>query len=171
MTFTIRPGRIEDAYGIALVQVETWKTTYTRIVPDSYLSSLDVGLRAEKWKEQFEFDTALIFVAESLSSIVGFVSGGKLRDAIAGYDAELYAIYVLQAEQRRGLGKMLTQKLVGALHAKGHQSLIVWVLEKNPSVGFYAHLGGSPVAQKQIEIGGAKLTEIAFGWLGLDNLL
>jgi hypothetical protein len=47
----------------------------------------------------------------------------------------------------------------------------VWVLEKNPAVGFYSRLGGSPIAQKKIEIGGVELQEIALGWPSLESLI
>ncbi|NYE07104.1 hypothetical protein F4694_003889 [Bacillus niacini] len=32
---------LTDAKGIAKVHVDSWKTTYTNIVPDAYLNSLD----------------------------------------------------------------------------------------------------------------------------------
>ena len=171
MNFTIRQARIEDARAIAFVQVGSWKSTYSGIVPDEYFASLSVESRTEKWEEQFHTGTTLIFVAEDTTGVFGFVSGGKLRDPIDGYDAELYAIYLLQQKQRQGVGKLLLQKLVAGLRANHLRSLIVWVLARNPSVGFYVRLGGSQVAEKQIDIGGVQLTELAFGWTNLDYLL
>jgi L-amino acid N-acyltransferase YncA len=171
MTIMIRPGRVEDAHGIAAVHVESWRTTYTEIVPNDYLASLDVGVRAQSWREHLREETTLILVAEEASRIVGFASGGKLREAIDAYDAELYAIYLLQENQSKGTGKLLVQRLAAQLRADGFTSLVVWVLEKNPAVGFYQRLGGSPIAQKSIEIGGAQLQEIALGWPSLDRLL
>lgn len=171
MHFTIRQARTEDAGSIALVQVETWKTTYAGIVPDAYLSSLSVESRTENWKEQFQAGTTLLFVAEDATGVFGFASGGKLREPIDGYDAELYAIYLLKEKQQQTAGKLLLRKLAEALRARGFHSLIAWVLEKNPSVGFYLRVGGSAVAEKQIEIGGVPLRELAFGWADLDELI
>jgi L-amino acid N-acyltransferase YncA len=167
----IRPARIEDAAAIARVHVESWKTTYAGIVPDSYLASLTAESRADSWKQQLEKQTALIFVAEDEAGVFGFVCGGALRDSIPGFDAELYAIYLLQQKQRRGIGRMLVRKLVEVLDREDFHGLIIWVLEQNPSAGFYAHLGGAPVLEKEIEIGGAQLTEIAFGWPDIRGLL
>ena len=42
--------------------------------------------------------------------------------------------------------------------------MLAWVLETNPSVSFYKRLGGILVADKLIQIGGADLVEVAFGW-------
>jgi L-amino acid N-acyltransferase YncA len=171
MNFAVRQARIEDANGIARVHVESWKTTYAGIVPDAYLASLDPEPGAEVWREWLNEGRARIFVAEDASGVFGFVSGGKLREPLEGYDAELYAIYLLQQKQRHGAGRSLVQKLAETLRRDGFRSLIVWVLEKNPAVDFYSSLRGSPVAEKPIEIGGAQLTEIALGWTSLDDLV
>ena len=171
MRFTVRRARIRDAGGIASVHVQSWKTTYIGIVPDAYLASLTPESRTEMWKGWLSEGKALTFVAEDATGVFGFASGGKVRDTIRGYDAELYAIYVLQQKQRHGVGRSLVRKLAEALRGNGFRSLIVWVLAKNPSVDFYVRLRGSPVAEKEIEIGGARLTEIALGWRSLDDLV
>jgi GNAT superfamily N-acetyltransferase len=122
-------------------------------------------------REQLAGATTLMFVAEDATGVFGFASGGKLRDSIDGYDAELYAIYLLQQKQRQGVGRLLLRRLADGLRKNGFRSLMIWVLETNPSIGFYRRRGGSQVAEKQIEIGGAQLTEVAFGWPNLDDLL
>jgi GNAT superfamily N-acetyltransferase len=167
----IRQAEIEDASSIASVHVQSWKTTYLGIVPDSYLASLSVESRAQNWREQLITGVATILVVEDEVGIFGFVCGGKLRDQIDEFDAELYAIYLLQEKQKHGVGRELTRQLASILYDKGFRSLIVWVLEKNPAVEFYRHLAGAHVATKQIEIGGVQLTEVAFGWRSFSALL
>ena len=170
MAARIRKATIEDAGAIAHVQVESWKTTYAGIVPDVFLSSLKVEDRAERWRELILAGDALNFVAEEANCAAGFVSGGPLRETIAGFDAELYAIYLLKHHQRRGLGRALVHMLAKALLSQGHNAMMVWVLTQNPAVSFYQRLGGVQIAQKTIEIGGASLEELAFGWASLDDL-
>ncbi len=171
MGFGIRRAEIEDAAGIAAVQVESWRSTYAGIVPESFLASMDVEVGAQRWTDVLSSGESLIFVAEDASGIFGFVSGGKLRQAVEDYDAELYAIYLLGHSQRRGVGRSLTMALVRELRERGFRSLLVWVLEQNPSVGFYRQLGGVQVAQQMIQIGGVDLSEIAFGWVDFDALI
>lgn len=166
----VRPARIEDADRVAFVHVESWKTTYAGIVPETYLASLTYAARSEGWRKQFEGGSNLIFVSEDETGVFGFVSGGPLRDSIPGYDAELYAIYLLQQKQRQGVGRALVRELAKALDAKGYRSLIVWVLEKNPFLEFYYRMGGAPVLTKEIEIGGVRLTEVALGWQNISDL-
>lgn len=171
MNFTIRRSEIGDAAGIALVQVESWRSTYSGIVPDAFLASMDIDVMAQGWRVRLADDSTLTFVAQDHSGIFGFASGGRLREAVGDYDAELYAIYLLRRGQSQGAGRSLTQTLVRGLRDRGLKSLLVWTLEQNPSVGFYKHLGGIQVARKSIQIGGVDLPEIAFGWPTLDDLI
>jgi L-amino acid N-acyltransferase YncA len=168
---TIRQAGMEDAHSIASVYVQSWKTTYAGIVPDSYLVSLSAESRTENWREQISAGAATVLVVEDKMGVFGFVCGGMLPDQIDGFDAELYAVYLLQEKQKHGAGKALTRQRASILYEKGFRSLVVWVLAKNPAVEFYRHLGSSEVATKQIEIGGVQLTELAFGWRRLSFLL
>ncbi len=171
MNLTIRKADIEDAAAIAHVQVESWKTTYAGIVPDAFLESLNQEDRMRSWQEQILAGNVSIFLAENETGIFGFVAGGKLRERLEEYDAELYAIYLLQEWQRQGIGATLGLALASELQAKGFTSLIVWVLEQNPSVSFYERLGAVQVARKVINIGGVDLQELAFGWPSLDRFI
>jgi ribosomal protein S18 acetylase RimI-like enzyme len=165
MDFKIRKAVPEDAQSIGLVQVESWRKTYAGIVPDAYLASLDDEVRAAEWKKHLEAGQIFIFVVEDQWGIFGFIAGGAIRDPIDGYDAELYAIYLMPARQRRGVGEELVLSLREALLMRGFSSMIVWVLERNlPGVSFYKSLGGMQIGEKTIEIGGTVLTELAFGW-------
>ena len=169
MGIAIRKATIGDAFAIARVQVMSWRSTYRGLVPDSYLDLLNVEVRAARWREALAARSAILFVAEDAGEIVGFISGGVLREPIAQLEAELYAIYLLQEWQGQGIGRRLTQQLVATLLGSGYKSMAVWVLEKNPAVGFYKRLGGTMIGRKMIEIGGAQLDEIALGWSDLGG--
>ena len=170
MSFRIRPAAPADAVSIARVHVASWRTAYPGIVPQAALDALDEEDRRQLWQQQLETGNFPIFVAEFDSSIFGFLAGGPIRTPTGDYDSELYALYLLQTQQRLGAGRALLQQLAQALHEKGHQSMLVWVLEANPAVGFYRHLGAIPAARQTIEIGGATLPELALGWPNLKIL-
>ena len=171
MNLTIRRAKIEDAGAIAHVQVESWKTTYAGIVSDAFLSSLNKEERTQSWREQILADNIFIDVAEEETEIFGFAAGGQIREKLDQYDAELYAIYLLRERQRQGVGGRLCLALASALQTSGFTSMLVWVLEQNPSVSFYQRLGAVQIARKVINIGGADLQELAFGWPSLDRLI
>jgi ribosomal protein S18 acetylase RimI-like enzyme len=171
MPVLIRQATIDDADALTFVQVESWKTTYAGIVPDSFLARLSDVITSVKWRERLQAEELHTLVSENETGVVGFVSGGKLREPVGDYDGELHAIYLLREVQRQGIGRMLTQSLAHTLHARGLQSMLVWVLEENPAVDFYQRLGAVTVTRKSIEIGGASLMELALGWPTLHSLL
>jgi len=112
-----------------------------------------------------------IFVAEDETGVFGFVSGRKLRESRDGYDVELFAIYLLRKNQSRGVGRRLFDKLAAAPRSGGRTAMALWVLRRNPAVGFYQHMGGVEIGQKTVEIGGAFLEEVTFGFnLSLDPM-
>jgi ribosomal protein S18 acetylase RimI-like enzyme len=168
LTVTIRPATAADAGEIARVHVDTWRSTYPGIVPQEYLDSLETAARAKQWEEWLAREGVHVFVAEDAGAVCGFISGGILHDGVQvaalTYDSEIYTLYVLPAFQGRGAGKALMRALARRLAQDGLARPVVWALEKNPWCAFYERLGGKRVAQKMIEIGGAQLSDIAYGW-------
>lgn len=47
--------------------------------------------------------------------------------------------------------------------------MLIWVIKENPACQFYKALGGKEIDTREIEIGGKKLTEIAYGWNDITN--
>jgi GNAT superfamily N-acetyltransferase len=160
---SIRLAEMQDAAAIAHVHVQSWLTTYNGLVPEEYLASLNEAERVPLWQEWLTRDIN-VFVAEIEGKIVGFAGGGPIREPLAAYDAELYAIYLLEEVQGRGIGKDLLSAVAEALVGKDHRSMLVWVLEQNPAVRFYEKTGAEHLMSKRIEIGGISLTELALGW-------
>ncbi len=171
MEVLVRTAVYSDAAAIARIQVESWRSTYSGIIPDAFLASLNTETQTKMWQQNFSHSDGLIFVAEDNTGIFGFVSGGRIREAVHNYDAELYAIYLFTPRQKQGIGRRLSQTLASALHHQGFQSMLVWVLQQNPSASFYSHLGAIYVSSKSIDLGGASLPELAFGWPSLAPLL
>jgi hypothetical protein len=48
---------------------------------------------------------------------------------------------------------------------------LVWVLAENPSRRFYGRLGGRPVYEKTVIIGGVPLLEVGYGWQDVHTLI
>ena len=170
MAIVIRPATAADAEPIAHVQVASWKSTYRTIVPDTVLDGLTVPEQTIKWNGWLNQPGHLVYVAESGDRIVGFIGGGQIRQPLKRYDAELYAIYLLPEHQRGGIGRSLVQTLANGLLEQTFRSLLVWVLEANPSSAFYQHLGAVEEGRQTITLGDAFLPELAFGWSDLRRL-
>jgi GNAT superfamily N-acetyltransferase len=170
---TVRDARLEDAAAIARIHVDSWRTTYAGIVPDEYLASLSCERREEIWRDSLADGgrADFTFVAEDArGEVIGFATGGPERSGnLVYYSGELYAIYLAPAFQRQGIGRRLFDAVVNRLLTQNYDSLLVWVLAENPARRFYEALGGKVVTEKQIEIGGASLVEVAYGWKVLQT--
>jgi GNAT superfamily N-acetyltransferase len=164
---SVRAATERDAEGISHVHVESWQTTYAGIVPGEYLASLDEAERVPLWREWLGLEVEA-YVAFLDGEVVGFISGGPIREPIENYDAELFAIYLLQKAQRQGIGTTLLCELAGSLRGKGFRSMAVWVLERNSSKGFYVKLGAQFLASREIKIGRTVFCEAAYGWADLE---
>jgi hypothetical protein len=77
------------------------------------------------WRDWLTRDIR-VYVADLDQEIVGFVSGGAIREPVQTYDAELYAIYLLEQESRRkerqGVGTALLKSLQNRCWTKASQA-------------------------------------------------
>lgn len=170
----IRAATTADTTGLAKVHVDTWKAAYRGIVADSFLDELSYERSAKGWERALGASGSRqrVLVAEDDDgSIVGFASGGPNRDSDTPFAAELWAIYVLPGNQGCGLGRRLLLQFAGAVLADGLDSLGVWVLEDNAKGRrFYEAMGGVLAGQRQVEIAGQSLREVAYGWPDIRTL-
>lgn len=164
----IRNASPDDAKAIAKVHVDSWKSTYAGVLPQASLDDLGYRGREAIWKG---LDPESTFVAEQEGVIVGFVSVGAERSQDPVFGGELYAIYILESWQRRGIGRELFLRGVRALVERGFDAMLLWVLRDNPARSFYEAMGGSYLRSQSITIFGAELQEDAFGWTELRGLL
>jgi ribosomal protein S18 acetylase RimI-like enzyme len=153
------------------VHVASWQTTYLGLLADEFLASLSEAGYAERWEQVIRNGATLVVVAEDAGELVGFASGGRERAGEVGYAGELYAIYLLEGAQRRGLGRELFRAIVEGLGGMQLADLIVWVLRDNHRArGFYERLGGVYVRSQPITIGPSTLEEVSYGWRRLDDV-
>jgi len=171
--YRISPAQADDAAALARIHVDSWRSAYRGILPDAFLDALSYGQREDLWRRVLadRGSRHLLVARESEGPIVGFVLGGRSTAGASAYDAELHALYVLEAHQRRGVGTGLFRALVTALVEEGSGSLLAWVFAQTPSVAFCAHLGGHRVDERSIEVAGHPVDEIGFVWTELVSEL
>ena len=160
----IRKAKVEDAKGIAKVHVDSWRTTYKGIVPDTFLESLSYEKRELIWEKGITENH--VYIAEDENGqVIGFSTGGKERTGkYEAYTGELYAIYLLKEYQGQGIGRLLFQAVVEDLKDNNFNSMLIWAIEENPACLFYEALGGKKIEIQDIEIAGKNLSEVAYGW-------
>ncbi|HEY96210.1 MAG TPA: GNAT family N-acetyltransferase [Dehalococcoidia bacterium] len=167
----IREAKVTDSAGLARVSVDSWRSTYTGIIPQEFLDSLTYEGRTKHWEERLSDPDGpgFTFVAEDYTGdLIRYAGGLKGNSGNPLYTGEVGDIYLLKEYQQQGIGRRLMSTAALRLKECGHSSLLVWVLEDNPYRNFYESLGGILIDEKEIETGGRKLTEVAYGWQNLD---
>ena len=164
MSVTIRDATPDDAASIAQIHVEGWRTTYRGLFPDAFLDGLDEAARAAYWRGNLPAaEGRHTLLAHDGDDAVGFVSGGPARDA-HGFEAEVYAIYLLSKARRRGTGGRLMARMFRRFREDRRRSAHLWVHEGNVAgEAFYAKLGGTPGA-REAHAQPAPHTGVSYGW-------
>jgi len=145
------------------------------MLPDKFLLNLSAEKHESRWWRHVLAGTNsghYVYVADDEDAgVVGFCSGGCMRGETAEFDAEVYALYLLDSFQGMGIGKALFLALVGHLQETDNKTLLVWVLDQNPARFFYECLGGKVVITRHGQVGGKKIRELGYGWENIGQLI
>lgn len=178
-TIPIRAAVPSDAPLIAAVHVAASPDAHAGAAGENSTPLFTVDFRTAMWTEVLNAPhppgNQRILVAEThAGTVIGFGSCGVQRTpslAGAGFDAEIWCLYVLPEHQRRGVGRALMRKMADDLRSRGMRGVALWVLQQNtPATRFYEKFGGSVVADKEGRVGAAVLHEVAYGWRHLSRL-
>ena len=148
MDIFIKPMETEDEIrGKAYVHWKSWQESYRGIVDQGYLDRMTLAQTEEKafrWRDN-------ILVAKDGERVVGFVGYGP---ASGEEDAgEIFALYVLEEYQRRGIGYALMREALSRL--EGCRVVVLWALKENDkALRFYERVGFRPDGgEKEITLG------------------
>lgn len=170
----IRQANRSDVGGIAVVHVDSWKTTYKNIVPSEFLETMSYENSTRIFQNIFNEMTKeeVIFVAEQDNKIVGFAYVGPERSNNENYKSELYSIYISEDYQNMNIGKQLLVSVAEDLLSRGITTMLVEVLSENKSRFFYEHMGAKLLGEKDMnKIKGAKLKKFLYGWVDVHNII
>ena len=184
---SVRAARAGDADEIGRIQVQTWRTGYGAILPDSVLESLTPELAAAAWRDAvLEPPTPRhhVLVAQEQIWTVGFAGFGPAADMVTGEpptgdadpaedtapaeDAvpegtiEISPLLVEPRWGRRGHGSRLLAAVVDHARADGMQRAIVWIPEADTaSREFYLSAGwAADGLVRALDTGAGELREI-----------
>lgn len=167
----IRAARPADAAAIADIHVDAWQVAHAGVLSVDSAPDQGYDARLAEWKKTLVRSPQGIFLAEDDKlGPMGFVSCGLAHEAIrieaGSFRGEIYALYVRPVCQGLGLGKELFEAALVNLGRAGFSAVMLRVLADNPSAGFFERMGGQPIGERMVELGGQTLREIAYGWGG-----
>ena len=105
--------------------------------------------------------------------MVGFADGGPERGGNQTYRGGLYAIYLLEEYQRKGIGHRLVSAVAQRLWVDWIQLDADMGAEGQPSRPSILRVSGRPsrVGCQTITIGGLDVVEVSYGWKDVAGLV
>jgi ribosomal protein S18 acetylase RimI-like enzyme len=173
MNTTVRAATLQDCAAIARVQVNSYRSAYSDLMPAEYQTGFSCADQEQDWADWILGDSELLLVAENdQGAIIGYALSKHSAGEEANYDCEILALHVNQIFHRQGAGRALVAETARRMYAEGCRSLGLWVLEGNPACGFYEHLGGRPNGERFFEIEELRLRrrEVGFLWERIEDL-
>ena len=167
----IRKARLADAQGIANVHVDTWRTTYEGIIPTEFLNKLDYSERKNRWENKMRTENVVFVVENEEGQIIGFADTSRRENNLELNSIDLTSLYLLEAYQGRGIGKLLMKTLFEHYKNQSYDKVYVDVLADNNTRYFYEYLGAKFVRNIKIKIGGKILDESTYVWESVNDVL
>ncbi len=112
-----------DAWAVARVHVDSWRSAYAGLLPDELLAGLSVEQRAEAWTRILgERATGSgLLVLEGDGAVLGYCHYSKSGDHDADdATAELTSIYLADRLWRQGNGTRLLDEVVRVMARQGY---------------------------------------------------
>jgi ribosomal protein S18 acetylase RimI-like enzyme len=172
--FKIRDALIQDAPAIAKVHIDSWFSTYCRMLPIDFLKE---NSNQEKWEKIWtgiltaKDSKKIIKIAESDDKIKGYINCSKTftEDLIDITEFEIHGLYLIKSAQRAGIGKALFKSALTDLAIMNVSSVGLWVFNDNEAVTFYRKLGGEELPLKSfVEINSVKFQRKFFIWKNIQ---
>ena len=143
MNVCYREATVEDASGIAYVEVVSQQSAYRDFLPAAHLASMSICDRAQAWQSALQSDDAdRVVVAVHNEKVIGFVRAGKCKDAGVG---GITYLFVLPEYWGTGVGQALMSKTTDIMRDFGLVSALLYVYRENArGRRFYERLGWKP---------------------------
>ena len=127
----LRRASVADAEQIARLHIDSWRRTYVREMPGTFLDGLDIVERTAKWRRRLE-EGIKVVLAEDAAQLTGYVSCGLSSDAPEESKVwEIYNLHVISSRQRQRIGSTLFAAAVALGREEGARELVLWVVDTN----------------------------------------
>ena len=173
MTCSLLAAGTADADAIANLHIESWRSAYRGLLPDSFLDGPVVEDRVTLWRDRLNTnapDRQLVLTAVSDDTLTGFVC--VLLDAEPVFGPLLDNLHVKPALKGTGIGSLLFRAAREWVDQRAPaQPMHLWVLEGNlPARRFYDRHGGK-VAEHRIRqvVPGLLAPELRYEWKPRDR--
>jgi len=161
----IRRAKQSDHQDIAAIHIESWKDSYSDVLPSEFLDG-QINIDFERhWNEIEIQKDDIVLVAEG-NSLVGFVA--VWYRPIPFIDN----LHVRPSQRSKKIGSALIKAVAKELINKGHKTACLWVFESNEkAIQFYERLGGIQKEQSMKNVFGYDVLSRKIEWDDLFTIL
>lgn len=150
----IRHAEVEDVDEIRDVAMESWKDTYSGIIPLDIIEEI-----VESWYDEDDLiqqvDDPIFFVAEEGEEITGYIHA-----SVKNSRAHLHRIYLRPESQGEGIGTELYKKAEKEINESGGDFIRLEVMSENTKgLDFYRGKGFIEEEEEEAELNETKVLQ------------
>ena len=154
----IRRSTQSDLQDIAAIQIESWKDSYSDVLPAEFLAGQINQDFERHWNEIEIQNEDIVLVAEE-DSLIGFVA--VWCRPIPFIDN----LHVRPSQRSKKVGSALMKAAAKELINEGHKTAYLWVFESNKKgIRFYERLGGIQKEQSMKTVFGYDVLSRKIEW-------
>jgi ribosomal protein S18 acetylase RimI-like enzyme len=158
----IRQATRSDLQDIATIHIESWKASYSDVLPAEFLAWQINRDFIRHWREIEIQNEDIVLVAEE-NSVVGFIS--VWCRPIPFIDN----LHVRPSQRSKKIGSALMKAAAKELINQGHKTAYLWVFESNEkAIRFYERLGGLQKEQSMKTVFGYDVLSRKIEWADLS---
>jgi len=158
----IRQATRSDLQDIATIHIESWKASYSDVLPAEFLARQINRDFVRHWREIEIQNEDIVLVAEE-NSVVGFIS--VWCRPIPFIDN----LHVRPSQRSKKIGSALMKAAAKELINQGHKTAYLWVFESNEkAIRFYERLGGLQKEQSMKTVFGYDVLSRKIEWADLS---
>jgi GNAT superfamily N-acetyltransferase len=146
----------------------SWEWAYAGIIPDEMMARGSNRPRRESGIQGQMLAGNLALVAEAEDGTIAGVAMDIVPPRLAGWEAELAALYVHPACAGKGAGTLLVRGMAAEYLSAGKETMAIRVLREN-RIGrsFYEKVGGTVISEGDCE----GEDSVWYGWSDLSLLV
>ncbi|GIU16992.1 MULTISPECIES: GNAT family N-acetyltransferase [unclassified Shewanella] len=140
MEIILRDAVQDDVQQLAQIHVNSWKSTFSGLMPDKYINGYTLSSRVNEWQSVIHSRSEIVVVAERGGIVIGFMSYRVNPENLA--TIELCKLYLCPSAYGQRFGSKLLNHLKLSAQAQGMKAISLYVLDSNKvAINFYSKHG------------------------------
>jgi len=160
----IRRATQTDLQDIAAIHIESWKDSYSDVLPAKFLGG-QIDSDFKRYWNEIDIQIEDIVMVAARESIVGFLAVWCRPIPFIDH------LHVRPSQRSKKIGSALMKTVAKELVNEGHKTAYLWVFENNKkAIRFYERLGGIQKEQSIKNVFGYDVLSRKIEWYDLSTI-